>query len=123
MKILIVVDSNFSQKVIASYVSKYITQAVIISACNGEEGLKIYKEEKPDYLLTDLLMPKMGGQELIHRVKDFDTKAKIIVISADVQNNVREEMESCQILAFISKPFTEEKGKIIGNIIRENING
>ena len=38
----------------------------VILAANGEEGLSRYKETKPDIIVTDIMMPKMRGDELCH---------------------------------------------------------
>lgn len=95
-----------------------LVNAEMFLAKDGEEGLIKYKEMKPDYVLVDLLMPKIDGKELIRLIREYDSAAKIVVISADVQKSVREELEKCNILSFINKPLNEEKAKIIASIIR-----
>jgi YesN/AraC family two-component response regulator len=51
-------------------------------AQNGEEGLKIFHNEHPDLIITDLKMPKMGGLEMIREIKSFDKNIRTIVVSA-----------------------------------------
>lgn len=122
MKILIVDDSNFSQKITSSFVRKYIENAEIYFANDGQDGFEKYKEIKPHYIFVDLLMPKMNGHEMIKLVKEYDNAAKIFVISADVQRSVREELEKCGIISFINKPIDEEKAKFISDMIRNDKN-
>lgn len=122
MKILIVDDSNFSQKITSSFVRKYIENAEIYFANDGQDGFEKYKEIKPHYIFVDLLMPKMNGHEMIKLVKEYDNAAKIFVISADVQKSVREELEKCGIISFINKPIDEEKAKFISDMIRNDKN-
>ena len=52
-------------------------------ARNGEEGLAVMKEEKPDLVLLDIIMPKMGGFEVMEKMQgDKDLKKiPVIVIS------------------------------------------
>jgi len=52
-------------------------------ARNGEEGLAAMKEKKPDLVLLDIIMPKMGGFEVMEKMqKDKDLKKiPVIVIS------------------------------------------
>ncbi|TSA08945.1 MAG: response regulator [Deltaproteobacteria bacterium] len=42
----------------------------VVTACNGEECLAKLKEERPDLLILDLLMPKMDGFEVCKALKD-----------------------------------------------------
>lgn len=51
-------------------------------ASNGDEALKLYKDEKPDLILTDLRMPHKDGIEFINEIRSFDKNSPIIVITA-----------------------------------------
>ena len=123
MKILIVDDSVFSQKVNAQYLKTYLKDAEIFFARDGLEGFECYKNIQPDYVFLDLLMPKLNGKELINLIKQEDPHAKLIVISADIQKNVREEVIKYGILDFINKPFNEEKARTVCELIRNDYNG
>ena len=118
MKMLIVDDHRFTQLTTSKLLETYIEDLDIAFAKDGEEGFNKYKELKPDYVFVDLLMPNISGQELIRLIKDYDKNSKIFVISADVQKNVREEIESLGIIEFINKPFTGEKAKSVAELIR-----
>ncbi|MDU6266609.1 MAG: response regulator [Anaerocolumna aminovalerica] len=122
-KVLIVDDSVFSQKIAANLIKKYMGDVELSFANDGEEGIELYEKLKPDFVITDLLMPKLSGQELIRRIKAHDKFAEIIVISADVQKNIREEVEAYNILSFLNKPLQDEKAQLICNLMREKIHG
>lgn len=122
LKILVVDDSVFSQKVVANLLKNKMNDIEISFANDGEQGFIAYKELKPDYVFLDLLMPKINGQELIYLLKKYDADAKIFVVSADVQKNVKDEIDQYNILGFINKPFTEEKAQLVFDIIKENTN-
>lgn len=122
-KLLIVDDSVFSQKIAANLIKKYMSDVELNFANDGEEGIELYEKLKPDFIITDLLMPKISGQELIRFIKAHDKFAKIIVISADVQKNIREEVEAYNILAFLNKPLQDDKAQLICNLMREKIDG
>lgn len=123
IKILIVDDSVFSQRMNANIIKKYLDQSDIYFAADGWEGLKKFKEQRPDYVFVDLLMPGLDGQSLIKLILEEDENASIVVVSADVQKQVREEIEQQKIMAFINKPFTEEKAEIICKIMKEKDHG
>lgn len=118
MKVLIVDDSSFSQRILSSLIKKYLLDDTQIHyAKDGEEGLEQYKRINPDYTFVDLLMPKLNGTELIKLIKKYDDSSKIIVVSADVQKSTKEELELYGILEFFNKPFNDENAKYICKII------
>lgn len=119
LKVLIVDDSIFSQKTTANLIGKLLDDVEIFFAKDGEEGFIKYKNIKPDYTFIDLLMPKINGQELLKLIKEFNNDAKVFVVSADVQKSVREEMEAYNVMAFINKPFNEEKAQLVCEMIRK----
>lgn len=121
IKILIVDDSNFSQRITANLIKKFLDNIDIYFANDGQEGLEAYKRTNPDYVFVDLLMPNMSGKEMIELIKKFRADAKIIVASADVQKSVKEDVESLGIISFINKPFNEEKAKIVCHMIRNDL--
>jgi len=55
----------------------------VLTSRNGEEGLKTMKETKPDLILLDIVMPKMGGFEVMEEMrKDRElNKIPVIIIS------------------------------------------
>ncbi len=124
MKILIVDDSVFSQKTTAKLIKNFLGSDIEIYFANdGKDGLKKYKDIRPDYTFLDLLMPKLNGQDLLKLIKELNNEAKVFIVSADVQKSVRTEIEECDILAFINKPFNEEKAQLVCDMIRKDING
>lgn len=120
VKILIVDDSRFSQKITASLIKQYLTDAVFEFAGDGEEGLEKFMTWHPGYMIIDLLMPKLRGQDMIEKVKEQDIDAKVFVVSADVQKRVRDVIDKMGVLSFINKPLDEEKAKKICDIIRND---
>jgi len=108
MKILVVDDSSFVRQCVRKYLLEQDTSNEIILADSGEEGFKFYQDTSPDLIITDLLMPGMGGEAFVKKVREIDKTTEIIVLTADVQKAVREEIESLQISAFLNKPLNKE---------------
>lgn len=82
----------------------------VISALNGEEGLRLINETKPDMIICDLMMPKMSGLEVCRRL-NRDEKLKdipVIVISAFGKESGKSEefwRQGLNADDFINKPF------------------
>ncbi|RYL92380.1 response regulator transcription factor [Sporolactobacillus sp. THM19-2] len=120
-KILIVDDSRFSQRITSTMIHNHLDDVAFSFAEDGEEGLEKFQEERPDYTIVDLLMPKLRGQDLIEKIKEIDRAARIIVLSADIQKSVRKVVELMGVQAYINKPLNDEKAKQISGIIRNDV--
>jgi len=76
--ILIIEDDKFLRDLIAR---KLLKEGYKVSeAIDGEEGMKKVKEEKPDLVLLDLILPGIDGFEVLSRVKEDPASAQIPVI-------------------------------------------
>jgi len=76
--ILIIEDDKFLRELIAR---KLLGENYEISeAIDGEEGIKKVKEEKPDLVLLDLILPGIDGFEVLSRMKEDPILAQIPVI-------------------------------------------
>jgi len=118
-KILIVEDSKFVRMMTAKLLQEKFPSATILAACDPLEGYDIYQSEKPDLIITDLLMPNMNGQEFIQQIRQTDSQIPVIVLSADIQQATRDEMEQLGILTFINKPLSGDKTVHLINTIKE----
>ncbi len=76
-----------------------------IQAENGVVALKKISEEQPDLIMLDLLMPEMDGIVLLKKLNALKLTIPIIVISADIQEDVRNECFELGVAAFLNKPF------------------
>jgi DNA-binding response OmpR family regulator len=89
-KILIVEDDRFLRELIARKLKNEGYE--VLEAVDGEEGLKKIKEEKPDLILLDLILPGIDGFEVLAKAKEDPNIAQIPVI---ILSNLgqREEIE------------------------------
>jgi len=73
VKVLIVDDDAFLSGIYATKLE--LDRFLVVTARDGEEGLKAAMREKPDLILLDVLMPKLDGFEVLKRLKaDAETK-------------------------------------------------
>ena len=115
MKIIIADDSSFVRSIISRAITQALPDSELIFCTNGKEAYETYLNSKSDWLITDLLMPEMTGQELIAKLNQEGMAVKTIVISADVQKGTKVELEAYNIINFINKPLTPDKiGELIG---------
>ena len=105
-KILIVDDSALSRKVLTGILSE--AGFSVIEAPDGMSAIEKYFIEKPDLVITDLLMEPMPGLEILKKIREMDKDACIIVATADIQDATKEEVMKEGAMAFINKPFKKE---------------
>jgi two-component system chemotaxis response regulator CheY len=72
-------------------------------------ALEKYFLEKPDLVLLDLIMKGMFGLEVLKKLRLMDTKANIIVATADIQASTRKMTETEGAAAFVTKPFVSDQ--------------
>jgi len=78
-KILTVDDDDVARKMIVDYLDDGGYE--VLEASNGQEGLEIFRKEKPDLMLTDVKMPVMGGLELLEKVSKESPETPVVVVS------------------------------------------
>ena len=88
--ILFIEDESAIQKTFSDALKK--EEYEIISALDGEVGLRLAKEKKPDLILLDLVLPKLDGFQVLQSLKSNETTRAIPVI---VLTNL-EQMEDIQ---------------------------
>lgn len=82
---------------------------VICEAESGEEGIKVFKELKPDVVVMDITMPGIGGLESIERILAFDKNAKILVLSAHEDSVHPKRVMNAGALGYLTKRSAAEE--------------
>jgi CheY-like chemotaxis protein len=82
----------------------------VISALNGEDALARLKQDTPDLIVLDLMMPIMGGAEVLKAMRRDRTYSTIPVIltSALPEDTVRDQCDGAYTL-FVRKPFKSQQ--------------
>jgi PAS domain S-box-containing protein len=81
----------------------------VLVASNGDEALRVLKDNegrKIDLLLSDVVMPQLGGRELAERFRLIHPEAKIILVSGYTDDALVRQSLPEQGIAFLQKPFT-----------------
>ena len=83
------------------------TDAVVVEASDGEEALKVAREEKPDLVILDVMMPGMSGWEVCRAIREDEDLADTAVIMLTGIGERLNEMTSPLYGAddFLDKPF------------------
>lgn len=75
------------------------------TAVDGEEGLRIARTERPDLLLVDVMLPRLGGLELIRELRKEDPEMPILILSAKGQEADKVAGLALGADDYVVKPF------------------
>ncbi|WP_414691844.1 response regulator transcription factor [Phocaeicola barnesiae] len=77
----------------------------IHTASNGEEGLRLFFDIRPDVLVADVMMPRMDGFEMVRRIRQTDRRIPVLFLTA--RSAVNDVVEGFELGAndYLKKPF------------------
>ena len=106
-KILIADDEPNIRILVSSMLGKDYT---VIEASDGEEAIDVAHNQKPDFILMDILMPKVDGYIACHAIKtDPATKAIPVVMLTAVGYELNKRLaEEVGADGYITKPFSSQ---------------
>ncbi len=103
-KILIIEDNDEMRDLITSL---FISSFTCISAANGELGLALCKNEMPDLVISDVMMPVMDGYQFIKALRSDTAISHIPVLLLSAKADTHSKLKGLDLLAddYLSKPF------------------
>jgi CheY-like chemotaxis protein len=106
-KILIVEDVEFNRDLVVQLLED---DYEILTAADGEEGIRLAERERPDLILMDLSLPVIDGWEATRRLKANEVlkNIPIIALSAHVMRGDEEKARRCGCDDYLSKPLNED---------------
>jgi CheY-like chemotaxis protein len=106
LKILIVDDNVPICMVLRELMKEYCSEILI--SRSGEEAITIV-ENNPDIdlILMDTYMPRMNGSEATSRIRQFNTKVVIIIVTAFPLSEITEEFAGVKFDGYLPKPFSK----------------
>jgi signal transduction histidine kinase len=93
----------------------------VFTAKNGVEALRIFKDERPPIVLTDIKMPEMDGIELLRRLKQLSTDTEVIMITGHGDMDLAIKSVKYEATDFVTKPINDEVLEIALNRAQERI--
>ena len=118
-KILLVDDSGLARRSMRAILEPAGYQ--VVEAEDGMSALERYFLEKPDLVLLDLVMRGMTGLDVLSKLHELDGDARVVVVSADIQDSSREMAESGGASGFITKPVERAAIlKVIADVLGAN---
>ncbi|MCK5580971.1 MAG: response regulator [Candidatus Omnitrophica bacterium] len=86
----------------------------VVTALDGDEGLRMIPQEKPKLIITDVMMPNMDGYSLILEIKRLEEAKDVPVIVLTAKEMMEDLFKLEGVVDYIVKPF--ESGKLVAAV-------
>lgn len=80
----------------------------VYAASNGVEGQRLARSHEPDLVITDMMMPKMGGFPILEFLKELSKPPRVIMITANEGGRHKAYAEMLGVDEYLRKPFAME---------------
>lgn len=125
IKVLIADDNKVISESIKKIIDKKDEIEIVAIANDGEEEYEFIKEFEPDFLFSDIQMPKMTGIEVLEKLENekYKKMPQIVFVTGEYIDIINDSEIIKYVYDFINKPFSPEKIlNVIENYICENKN-
>lgn len=102
---MLIEDDPMVQEVNKEFIKSVEGFQVIAVANDGEEGIRLVKEMKPDLIILDIFMPKQDGIKVLQEIRKQELETDVVVVSAAKDRDTIKFMLQNGALDYIIKPF------------------
>ncbi|NVN93538.1 MAG: response regulator [Desulfuromonadales bacterium] len=103
--LLIMEDDTLVCKVIGRMISLTFPDISVYTAENGQVGMELFNEHKPDIVITDINMPDMDGIQVAREIKSIKPETKFIVLTGYSDEKHLDEFREIGFNDYIVKPI------------------
>lgn len=104
--ILIIDDDREIQSTIQAVLQNAGYRTIL--APNGIEGQRLIEQQQPDLVITDMMMPRMGGFPVLEFLKTLEKRPHVIMITANEGGRHKAYAEMLGVVDYLRKPFPME---------------
>ncbi len=118
-KRILIVDDSFYMRTMLKNMLTDAGYEVVGEAANGQQALEMAASTTPDLITLDVILPDNTGLDVLRGLRQQVPEAKVVMCSAVGQEAIVNEAIENGALAYIVKPFSEERVlEIVGSALR-----
>ena len=118
MKVLITDDSEFMRLIIKAALQEVDPNLEIFEAENGDVAVEIYRENRPEMVFLDIIMPVDNGIMAMEEIRQLNPNVKIVIVTSVGQEEMVNKANELGVNAFIPKPFQPQEIKDVFTQLR-----
>ena len=108
IRVLSVDDHPLLRQGIAALVGAQPDMELVSQAATGDEGVREFREKRPDVTLLDLRMPVMEGVEVVRKIRERDPRARVIILTTyDTDDEISQALKA-GAKAYVLKDISAE---------------
>ncbi|MGB5966081.1 MAG: response regulator [Sulfurimonadaceae bacterium] len=107
LRILYVEDEDDVRRNAVEYLKRIAKE--VFEASDGKEAIKVWADEKPDIIITDISMPRLNGLDMARYIRSKDQDVQIIVATAYTDTDYLMRAVELNLVKYLVKPITKEK--------------
>ena len=120
-KRILIVDDSFYMRTMLKNMLTDAGYEVVGEAANGAQALEMAASTSPDLITLDVILPDNTGLDVLKSLRQSQPNAKVVMCSAVGQEVIVTEAIENGALAYIVKPFSEEKVlEIVGSALGDS---
>jgi DNA-binding NtrC family response regulator len=117
--ILIIDDDPDIRRLLKGALEK--SEHVVLEAADGKEGMRRWRDENPDLVITDLVMPGKGGLDTLFEMISLDPRVKVIAMTGGNWREAVDRLHDARLFGAVrtvAKPFTlSEMLRVVGEVL------
>jgi two-component system chemotaxis response regulator CheY len=118
-KRILIVDDSFYMRTMLKNMLTDAGYDVVGEAANGQQALEMAVATNPDLITLDVILPDNTGLDVLKGIRQQQPDAKVVMCSAVGQETIVNEAIENGALAYIVKPFSEERVlEIVGSALQ-----
>lgn len=106
---VLIVDDNDITRETLRVILRHEVYTVAGEAYDGDSALEMATRLRPDIILLDVVMPKVSGIEALRNIRMVMAEVKVLMVSANQDQEIVEEANKLGISGYIAKPFNAKK--------------
>ncbi|RMG92149.1 MAG: response regulator [Candidatus Dadabacteria bacterium] len=123
-KVLIVDDSAWARALVRQVLEGTGVEGLeILEAGDGEDALEVMVTERPGFVVLDLVLPGMRGEEVLAKARAAGFDGTVVVLTADVQESTREALAAAGADGFVTKPLVGAAAEDLAGLVKRFAGG
>lgn len=106
-KVLVVDDSSLARRTVRILLEEMGCSVEEVS--DGAQALERFFLNRPDLVLLDMVMTGMYGLDVLAKIRELDPDARVLVITADIQQSTQDQVRAAGAVGFLNKPVNRQK--------------